>query len=134
MAEKKIRWIDFSELPKYKKKLPEPLEYDDLITELKLYFMNNKKYNVYGLARHLNMSKKRFDAQYVNSKDPNIAELIGWALSVIADNAMVNEEDYAKTLRYIMAQAETGKAFIELSDEIKETQAKVLILPPKSDD
>ena len=132
MADKKTRWIDFSELPKYKKKLPQPLEYDELITAIKQYFLDNKKYNIYGLARHLNMSKKRFDAQYVNSKDENIAELIGWALSVIAENAMVNEEEYARTLRYIMSQAETGRAFIELSEDIKTTEAKVVILPPKS--
>jgi hypothetical protein len=77
------------------------------------------------------MSDLRFKSNYVNSKDEHIKELTAQAMVAIASNALDNADDYAKSLRYIMARQNTGKDFVELSEEIKENATKVLILPEK---
>lgn len=133
MSNKLINWIDFESIRKtYTKTLPQALEPDDFIQEFKFYLSTNKKYNIYGLATHLGMSKQRFTSQYLNSKDEIVKYLAQWSVDTITNHAMSNEEDYSKTLRYIIAQSETGKAFIELDDKLIEANAnKVIILPPK---
>jgi len=133
VSNKLINWIDFESIRKtYTKTLPQALEPDDFIQEFKFYLSTNKKYNIYGLATHLGMSKQRFTSQYLNSKDEIVKYLAQWSVDTITNHAMSNEEDYSKTLRYIIAQSETGKAFIELDDKLIEANAnKVIILPPK---
>ncbi len=129
---KLINWIDFDSIRKtYTKTLPQALPPSEFIEEFKFYLTTNKKYNIFGLATHLGMSKKRFIKEYLNNEDPLIVDIASWAIDTITNHAMSNEEDYARTLRYIIAQSETGKGFIELSEEVKENATKVLILPEK---
>ena len=126
-----IAWIDFSKLKKYTKKLPQPLPADEFLEEVKQYFLKNTKYNIYGLATHMSMSKERFTKQYLQNPDPQVAMIAQWAVDTITTHAMNNEEDYKRTLRYHIAQSETGKTFIELSEEVKQAEAKILVLPEK---
>lgn len=127
-----INWIDFESIRKtYIKKLPQALEPQEFIEEFKFYLSTNKKYNIFGLATHLGMSKKRFTSAYLNNQDPLIVDIASWAVDTITNHAMSNEEDYARTLKYIIAQSETGKSFIELSEDIQQSQAQVLVLPNK---
>lgn len=133
MSNKLINWIDFDSIRKtYTKTLPQPVSPEEFIEEFKFYLSSNKKYNIFGLATHFQMSKDRFTSNYINSDDPLTREISKWAVDIITNHAMSNEEDYARTLKYIIAQSETGKAFIELSDEVAEAnQNKVIILPAK---
>ena len=133
MSQQLINWIDFDSIRKtYDKKLPQALSATEFIEEFKFYLSTNKKFNIFGLATHLGMSKKRFLSQYVNSKDQLTSEAAQWAVDTITNHAMSNEEDYARSLKYIIAQSETGKAFIELSDEVIDANKdKVIILPAK---
>lgn len=117
---------------KYEKKLNQPLPYKKMLKELDLYFKNNTKYNIYSLAGHFKMSKHRFTTNYIKSKDEKVREVIAAALDAITAHAMENEELYSRTLRYILAQAETGKAFIELDEKVLQSEAKVLVLPEKN--
>lgn len=126
-----INYIDFNSLPKYKKKLSQVLEYDEYATELKAYFKKCKKYSYYSLALHFNMSDHRFTNNYLKSKDKHIQELTKMAINAIAAHALENEDDYAKSLRFILARQNTGKDFIELSDEVKEANNQIVILPAK---
>jgi hypothetical protein len=129
-----VVWIDFDKLKQYTKQLPQALTAEELIDEIKFYLATNERYNVYGLATHLMMSKHRFTTQYLQSKDPQIAMIAQWAVDTITNHAMKNEEDYKRTLKYMIAQSEVGKSFIELSEEVKQAEAKVLILPEKDID
>jgi hypothetical protein len=132
MSDSLISWIDFDNIRKtYIKQLPQALTPDEFIEEFKFYLSTNKKYNIFGLATHFGMSKLRFTSQYLNSKDELTKNISQWAVDTITNHAMSNEEDYARTLRYIIAQSETNKSFIELSEEVKEAAAKVIILPEK---
>lgn len=129
-----INYIDFTQF-KYEKKLPQALEPVELAKELNKYFKKHKKYNIYSLALHLNMSDQRFTSQYLKNSDRNIQYLAHQAVSAIAAHALDNEEDYKRSLRYILARQNTGKDFIELSDEVQEAnQNKVIILPSKNKD
>lgn len=133
MANKLINWIDFDDIRKtYTKTLPQPVSPDEFVDEFKFYLSSNKKYNIYGLASHFKMSKDRFTKYYLKSEDPILKEMSQWAIGIITSHAMANEEDYSRTLRYIISQAETGKSFIELDDAVQQANAnKVIILPPK---
>lgn len=132
MSDRLINWIDFDNIRKtYIKTLPQSLPPEEFLEEFKFYLSSNKSYNIFGLATHLGMSKKRFNSQYLNSKDELTREVASWAVDTITNHAMSNPEDYARTLRYIIAQSETSKSFIELSEEVNNAEAKILILPPK---
>jgi len=116
---------------KYEKKLVQPYSYKKTVKVLENYFKTHKKYNIYSLASAFQMSKKRFTNNYINHKDENMRELIASAISFMAAHAMENEEEYKRTLRYILAQTEIGNPFIELDENVQQAQAKVLVLPPK---
>ena len=128
-----IHWIDFEKLGNnYTKQLPQVLDPKEFAEEFKFYLSCNKKYNIYGLAAHLLMGKDRFTKLYLNSSDPLVKEMAHTAISIMTNHALNNEEDYKRSLRYIMSQAETGKAFIELSTEVLDaSKDKVIILPSK---
>ena len=128
-----VSWIiRRSQLPGYKKLLPGALEPEEYADRLKLYFNSNKKYNVYTLATALGVSKHRFETLYKNSPDPLIKEMTAIALDMIAGHALTNEEEYARSLKYILSYAETSKQFIELSAEAHDiTQNKIIQLPQK---
>ena len=129
-----VSWIiERNKLPQYKKKLPPVLEPEEYADVIKNYFNNNKKYNIYTLAAAVGMSKRRFEAQYKNSKDPLIKEMTAMALDMMAGHAMQNEDDYSRTLRYILSYSETGKQFIELSEEAHDlTAGRIIQLPEKN--
>lgn len=128
-----VSWIiERSRLPQYQKKLPPVLEPEDYATSLQSYFKNNKKYNIFTLATHVGMSKRRFEAQYKNSTNKLIKEMTEIALDMITGHALVNEEEYSKSLKYILAYNETGKQFIELSQESHDvTSGRIIQLPQK---
>ena len=127
-----INYIDFSKLPKYEKKKSQVLPAEEVRKELTKYFKNNKKPNYFYMALHFNMSTDRFERNYLNSKDEEIRELAQMGLNALTAFAMAHEEDYKRTLRYIMARQNTGKDFIELDDKVLDANAnKVIILPPK---
>jgi hypothetical protein len=128
-----VSWIiERSKLPQYKRKLPTVLSPEDYSMALRTYFQTNVKYNIYTLATHVGMSKRRFEAQYKNSPDPLIKEMTEIALDMIAGHAMANEEDYRRTLKYILSYSETGKNFIELSQEMADlTAGRIIQLPQK---
>lgn len=129
---KLINWIDFESIRKtYTKTLPQALEPDEFIEEFKFYLTTNKKYNIFGLATHLGMSKKRFTKEYLHNKNPLIVDIASWAVDTITNHAMSNEEDYSRTLRFIIAQSETGKSFIELDETVQSNNTKIQILPLK---
>lgn len=133
MKDTLVKWIDFDVMfDKYNKTLPQALPPKELLEEIKFYLSSNKMVNVFGLATHLHMSKQRFTSNYLKSKDPLVKEISLWAVDTITNIAMMNPEDYAKILRYIVAQSETSKSFIELSDEVQEANSnKIIILPAK---
>ena len=116
---------------KYEKKLPQALPYKKTVKNLEEYFKNNTKYNIYGLSAHFNMSLQRFTTQYIKHKDEKMRALIQAAITEMTNHALQNEEDYSKTLRYIMARANVGKDFIELDEQVQASQSKVLVLPEK---
>ena len=125
-------YIDFTKLPPYQKKLPQVLDYDDYKKSLYNYFKKHKKYNQYSLALWLNMSNKRFVNNYINSKDEQIKELTDMAINVITSNALDNADEYSRSIKYIMARQNTGKDFLELSEEVKDAASnQIIILPSK---
>lgn len=128
-----VAWIDFDKLKKYTKKLPDALSPEEFIDEVKFYLSTNEKYNIFGLASHLGMSKHRFTTQYLKSDNPQLAMLSQWAIDTFTNHAMKNEEDYKRTLRYMVAQSETGRAFIELSEEAHDLTANRIIQIPTKD-
>ena len=103
---------------------------EEFIDRLETYF-DRDKLNIYSLALHFGMSVQRFENHYLNSKDPELRRLSKMATNAIAAHAMEHEEEYKRSLRYILARENTGKEFIELSEEVKENNAKILILPEK---
>ena len=130
-----ITWTDYTKKKKYQKVLPQVLPIDEVVEEIGIYLKDNTKFNVYGLAAHFGMGKDRFTKLYINSKDDVISAMISQVISMITNHALINEEEYKRSLRYIVAQAETGKAFIELDDKVLEANAnKVIFIPPKKKD
>lgn len=133
---KNIDWImKRKELGQYKKKLVQPMEPEEYSEALKDYFKNKRKFNIYSLATHVGMSKYRFEQHYQKSENPLIREMTQVALDMIAGHALENEFEYGKALRYVMTYAETGKQFLELSEEAQDISAnKVIQLPQKDFD
>ena len=116
---------------KYEKKLPQAYSYKKTVKELEKYFEENNKYNLYTLAAHFKMSKHRFTTQYLKSKDENLKELVNSAMDVIVGHAFDNEDNYARTLKYILSQAELGQPFIEKEVAQVDNNASIIILPQK---
>ena len=116
---------------KYEKKLPQALTYKKTTKQLELYFKNNNKYSIYTLATHFKMSKFRFVTQYIKHKDENMRELIASAMDVIVGHCFESEDQYARVMKYILAQAELGQPFIERDEQVQSSVAKVMILPSK---
>jgi len=130
----KMNWVDFSKLKKdtYRKKLIQPLGPTEYADRLNQYFTEHKTYNVYTLCGFVGMSMGRFTSNYINSDNTEIKELTQKAIEAIAGHALLNAEDYSKSLRYIMARVNTGKDFIELDESVQEgNKAQIVILPEK---
>jgi len=125
-----MNWIDFSKL-KYKKILSQPKTYDESKKILTKYFKENKKYNIYSLCLYFDMSVERFKKYYLNSDDTAIKELMNTAMAFIAADAMTNEEEYKRSLRYIIAQVELGQPFETLEVAQVDNNAQIIILPQK---
>ena len=127
-------WIDFSLLKKdrYRKKLLQPLNAQPLAQRLSEYFSTHDRYNIYGMSLFLGMTVQRFTSQYLKNDDKTIRNMAEMAVNAITSHAMDNPEEYKRTLRYILARENTGKDFIELSDEVQDAnKAQIIILPEK---
>jgi len=127
-------YIDFTTLTpkKYKKKLTPPLEPDEFAERLNLYFDTHNKVNFYSLSLFFGMSDLRFTNNYLKSDDKELQHLAKMAINMISSIALDNADEYSKSLRYIMARQNTEKDFIELSDEVIDSNtSKIVILPAK---
>jgi len=127
-------YIDFKDMRKNfkKKKLLQPMGPEEFIDRLETYFDKYDKFNLYSLSLHFGMSKVRFTNHYLKSTDKILSTLASQAVNAISSHALDNCDDYKQSLRYIMANQNTGKDFIELSDEVKNDNSSIIILPAKS--
>lgn len=133
-----MRYIDFAATfaphcdTQYEKTLIQPVKPEEYVIGLNKYFTKHNKYNIYSLALHFGMSKYRFEKHYLKSEDPQIKHLSQMALDYIMSHAFDNEEDYKRTLRFMISYAETGKMMVELSEEAQDISAnKIVMIPMK---
>jgi len=129
-------YIDFDNMPngknKYEKKMSAAETPEVLAKSLNNYFKKNTKFNIYSLALSLDMSVFRFKKHYLNSKDPDIKRLAMMAMDAIAAHALEFEDDYSRSLKYIITQTEIGQPFLELDDSVQDSnKAQIVILPEK---
>lgn len=126
-------YIDFKDMRKNfkKKKLIQPMKPDEFIDRLEQYFEKYNKYNLYSLSLHFGMTDYRFTNHYLKSDNKELASLANQAMNAITSHCLDNGEEYKRSMRYIMSRQNTGKDFIELDESVQQSQAAVLVLPPK---
>ena len=131
----KCNYIDFEKTfvdRNYQKTLPQVYTPEQYALELNNYFNSHSKYNIYTLALHFQMDKKRYMKHYVNSDDIDIKSLTHLAMDYITGHAFDNEEEYRRTLKYHITFSETGRHLIELSEEAQDMASqKIVIIPQK---